>query len=76
MLTRNEKGQFIKGICPNPAGRPKQVQSIRDLARAHTEDAMQTIVSIVKNEKASNSDRLKRLPSTLGICFWKANTVC
>lgn len=60
MLTRNEKGQFVKGApSPNPGGRPKQVETIRDLARQHTEDAIGTLVSIAKNPKASDSARVQ-----------------
>lgn len=37
---------FVKGKSGNPSGRPKEIGHVRDLARAHTEDAIKTLVEI------------------------------
>ena len=39
-------GTFKPGQSGNPSGRPKEVGHIRDLARAHTESAIKTLVAI------------------------------
>lgn len=38
---------FRKGQSGNPTGRPKIIAEVRDLARAHTEDAIKALVRIV-----------------------------
>jgi hypothetical protein len=42
---------FKKGQSGNPGGRPKDA-GLRDLARAHTEDAIQTLVRVMKSKKS------------------------
>lgn len=46
------------GQSGNPGGRPKVVAEVRDLARAHTEDALATLASIMKNEGAPPAARV------------------
>ena len=43
---------FEKGQSGNPGGRPKVVAEIKELARAHTGEAIKTLVSIMTNHKA------------------------
>jgi Family of unknown function (DUF5681) len=52
-------GMFQPGKSGNPLGRPKEDKTIRDLARAHTADAIETLISIAKNPKASDSARVQ-----------------
>lgn len=42
---------FQKGVCPNPGGRPKVLAEVRELAREHTEDAMNALASIARAGK-------------------------
>lgn len=46
------------GQSGNPGGRPKVVAEVRELARAHTEDALSTLASIMKNEDAPPAARV------------------
>ncbi|MGE4658245.1 MAG: DUF5681 domain-containing protein, partial [Gammaproteobacteria bacterium] len=43
---------FKPGVSGNPGGRPKVLSEVRDLAREHTVTAIDTLVSIMCNEKA------------------------
>lgn len=38
-----------KGESGNPGGRPKELGHVRELARAHTEEALATLVEIMRN---------------------------
>jgi hypothetical protein len=40
-------GRFIKGQSGNPGGRPKALEAIRDLAREHTVEAIDTLVAVM-----------------------------
>jgi Family of unknown function (DUF5681) len=49
---------FKKGQSGNPGGRPKVVAEVKELARAHTAEAIQTLVSIMTNPKAASAARV------------------
>jgi hypothetical protein len=49
---------FKKGQSGNPGGRPKVVAEVRELAREHTADAIQTLVSIMTNPKSAPAARV------------------
>src|SRR4051812_27871924 len=49
---------FKPGVSGNPSGRPKSDATIRELAREHTETALQTLAEIMQNEKAPHSARV------------------
>lgn len=53
-----EDGQFKPGQSGNPNGRPKVIGHLRDLARAHTEDALRTLAEICTNADAPHSARV------------------
>ena len=54
---RDTGGKFVKGQSGNPTGRPKVVGELRDLARTHTEDAVNTLVSICNDKDAPHAAR-------------------
>lgn len=41
----------MPGQSGNPGGRPKEVGHVRELARQHTEEAIQTLVQIMRTGK-------------------------
>ena len=51
-------GMFKPGMSGNPSGRPKSDATIRDLAKAHTEEALATLIEVARNQKASSSARV------------------
>jgi uncharacterized protein DUF5681 len=55
---RNRDGRFKKGQSGNPGGRPKIFTEVKQAAREHTEAALQTLLAVVNNEKASAAARV------------------
>jgi Family of unknown function (DUF5681) len=49
---------FQKGKSGNPGGRPKVVAEVKELARAHTAEAIHTLVSIMTNPKSPPAARV------------------
>jgi hypothetical protein len=49
---------FKKGQSGNPGGRPKVVAEVKELARAHTGKAIETLVSIMTNPKCAPAARV------------------
>lgn len=49
---------FAKGQSGNPGGRPKEDPELKELARAKTKDAIQTLASIMKSKKAPAAARV------------------
>jgi hypothetical protein len=49
---------FEKGRSGNPGGRPKVVAEVKEFARAHTHEAIETLVSIMSNPKAAPAARV------------------
>ena len=49
---------FKKGQSGNPGGRPKVVAEVKELARAHTGEAIETLVSIMTNPKSAPAARV------------------
>jgi hypothetical protein len=55
---RGANGRFAPGGgSANPGGRPKIVGDVRDLARAHTAEAIATLVEIMRDQNAPAAAR-------------------
>ena len=57
--------KWVKGISANPGGRPKGFGDLRELARTHTEAAVQTLVEIMGDTSAAPSARASAASSVL-----------
>lgn len=55
---RDSKGRFEAGVSGNPLGRPKAILSVRDLARAHTDEAVATLAEIMRDPEAPANARI------------------
>ena len=64
-------GMFQPGQSGNPTGRPREDKTIRDIARAHTASAIETLVTIAKNPKASDSARVQASTALLDRAWGK-----
>ena len=42
-------GSFKKGVTGNPGGRPQEIKWLKELARSHTELAINTLAEICRN---------------------------
>ena len=45
-------GKFLAGISGNPGGRPREVGDVREMARDHTEEAVETLVDLMRHAKS------------------------
>lgn len=50
--------KFQKGVSPNPGGRPKVPEDVKQLWREHTPEAVQKVVSIMRNKRVAPSIQL------------------
>jgi len=57
-MNRTGAGGFMKGQSGNPGGRAREVGEIRDLARAHTADAIEALRGIAVDLTAPASARV------------------
>lgn len=49
---------FVKGQSGNPGGRPKELGHVRELARKHTEEAIQTLAAIMRDKNENSRARV------------------
>jgi hypothetical protein len=50
--------RFQPGRGGNPGGRPKVIAELRDLARLHTLEAVDTLVAVMRDRRASAAARV------------------
>jgi hypothetical protein len=67
-----EDTQFKKGVSGNPGGRPRVIGEVRDLARQHTTDALNALVSIVNDGDANPGARVAAANTILDRGYGKA----
>ena len=48
---RDKNGRFLPGISGNPGGRPREVGHVRELAREHSDEAIETLVDLMRHAK-------------------------
>lgn len=58
MSNRRPKSAWKPGQSGNPGGRPRISREVRELAQAHTVEAIETLVDVCRNGK-SGSERVK-----------------
>ena len=56
---------FQKGQSGNPGGRPKEIAEVKELAREHMPAAIEALVSIMNNTKASDAARVSAATALL-----------
>jgi hypothetical protein len=54
-VPRLPSGRWAPGRSPNPGGRPKIIADVRDLARQHTQTALDTLVEICRYGKTETA---------------------
>jgi hypothetical protein len=57
MTQRNAKGHWLPGQSANPGGRPRDELRLAELARAYTEEAVATLVDIMRTGEPSDRVR-------------------
>lgn len=62
---------FKKGQSGNPGGRPKDLQGLKALCQQKTQLAIDTVVKILKDKSAKDSDRLKAAEILLDRAYGK-----
>lgn len=65
---------FVKGKSGNPSGRPKVPESVKELAKAHTEDAIRTLAQVMKNEEAPPGARVTAAEKLLDRAWGKSES--
>jgi hypothetical protein len=70
-LTGKEATQFKPGVSGNPAGRPKIPEELKELARAHSVDAINRLAKWMHDENPTAS--VKAAEALLDRAWGKAN---
>ena len=65
-------GKFQPGKSGNPGGRPKEVAEVKALARQHTEEAISTLATVMKDTTAPPSARVMAAGTILDRGWGKA----
>jgi hypothetical protein len=57
-IPRAADGKFLRGVSGNPGGRPRIAEEVRELAGAHSVEALMIAVEIMRDRKKDPSTRL------------------
>ena len=57
--------KFMKGQSGNPAGRPREIGDLREMARKRTEQALETLTEVMLDKAAPPSARVTAANSIL-----------
>jgi hypothetical protein len=68
---RNAMPKFQKGQSGNPGGRPKIVGEVQELARQHSDKAIETLAAIMQDKKAPAAARALASNSILDRAYGK-----
>jgi hypothetical protein len=52
---------FRKGVCPNPSGRPKMPDEIREAFRALAPESLEALKRIMQSEDTKDNDRIRAI---------------
>jgi hypothetical protein len=72
-IIREADGKFAKGVCPTRnGGRKPMPKEFKELALAHSIDALKVCIEIMNDKKKQPKDRLKACEIVLERSFGKA----
>ncbi|MBS7262357.1 MAG: hypothetical protein KIG36_01980 [Eubacteriales bacterium] len=74
MIQRDEKGRFIKGVCPNPAGRGGKKNGTADLFRNASLRAVKTLIRAMDDEALTANGRLEAAKEILNRVYGRSAT--
>ena len=64
-------GRFLPGKSGNPGGRPREVGHVKELARQHTPEAIQTLAAIMADPKEPSAARVRAAEALLDRAWGK-----
>jgi hypothetical protein len=64
---------FAKGVAGNPGGRPRELADVKELARQHTTEAIETLVTLMR-EGRTDTARAAAASELLSRGWGKATT--
>ena len=72
-IIREPNGKFAKGVCPTRnGGRKPMPKEFKELALAHSIDALKVCIEIMNDKKKQSKDRLKACEIILERSYGKA----
>jgi hypothetical protein len=71
MAERKGNPKWVKGVSGNPNGRPKVPRNVVEMARAASPEAIEALISIMRNKEAMPSARASAANSILDRAWGK-----
>jgi hypothetical protein len=72
---KRTSGRFQKGQSGNPGGRPRDLNHVRELARSYGDEAIETLVKLMRDKRGSNTGRAGAAGSILDRGYGKPTQV-